>query len=73
MIKQKGHKCFDEACDINEQLPRHFFVSFEEVGSAQKPQVKVTCNGSSLGDIINDNSYENDFYRYHILSSSLNL
>lgn len=29
------------------------------------PQVKVSLNGDQLGDVIDDNNYYNDGYRYH--------
>ena len=60
----KNIKFFDENFGINEQLPRTFTVSFEEVGNTPK-LVKVKLNNLQLGDIISDNSYKNDFYRYH--------
>ena len=57
---------FDEDCKTEEQIPRHFTVSFEEVGVDNKGEVRVVFNDSKqLGDIINDNAYKNDFYRYH--------
>ncbi|HEV2482772.1 MAG TPA: hypothetical protein VGS79_24070 [Puia sp.] len=57
---------FDSSFNEQEQLPRSFTVTFIEVGEGGKGEVKVVFNGSSqIGDIINDNAYENDFYRYH--------
>jgi hypothetical protein len=57
---------FDNECAIEEQIPRKFTLSFEEVGSAKRGEVRVVFNDSTqLGDIINDNAYKNDFYRYH--------
>ncbi|WP_273210116.1 hypothetical protein [Runella zeae] len=57
---------FDSTFDEFEQIPRHFTVSFEEVGLGEKHEVKVSINGNrQVGDVINDNSYKNDFYRYH--------
>ena len=57
---------FDQDYTPEEQLPRIFQVSFEEIGNASKKEVRVTCvNKNQVGDIINDNSYENDYYRYH--------
>lgn len=49
----------------NEILPQSFNVKFEEVNNGLYPQVKVTLNNSQVGDVIDDNSYENDGYRYH--------
>jgi hypothetical protein len=63
--KNKIH-FFDEGCATAEQLPRQFFVSFAEVGTEGKGEVRVVVNNDiQIGDVINDNSYENDFYRYH--------
>jgi len=56
---------FDSTFGVDEQLPRKFLVSFKETKSADMPQVQVSVDGKQIGDIINDNSHENDFYRYH--------
>jgi len=57
---------FDQNCASEEQIPRCFTVSFIEVGNSKKLEVKVVFNDEyQLGDVINDNSYQNDFYRYH--------
>lgn len=67
MIQQNNKmEFFDTDCESDEQLPKHFIVSFKEIGTVNKPKVRVVFNDSiQLGDIINDNAYENDFYRYH--------
>lgn len=66
-MKQKNtNHFFDENCKSEEQIPRHFTVSFEEVGTGDKGEVRVIFNNEKqLGDVINDNAYKNDFYRYH--------
>lgn len=57
---------FDTNYIESEQLPRNFSVTFKEVGTGAKGKVRVVFNDSGqLGDIINDNSYTNDYYRYH--------
>lgn len=57
---------FDSTLAEFEQIPRNFTVAFSEVGSNDRAQVRVVVNDSKqLGDIINDNAYKNDFYRYH--------
>ncbi|WP_051398137.1 hypothetical protein [Runella limosa] len=54
---------FDSDFRLEEQLPRQFSVTFNEVDT---DKVQVLFNESyQIGDIINDNSYQNDFYRYH--------
>jgi hypothetical protein len=64
--QQKRIDFFDENCISEEQLPRQFAVSFKEVGIGKKGEIRVMINDSKqLGDIINDNAYQNDFYRYH--------
>lgn len=66
MIKQIKKKFFDDNYISGEQIPRYFNVSFKEVGNDQKNEVRVIFNGTEqLGDVINDNSYKNDYYRYH--------
>ena len=61
MLKQNEHinSCFIE------ELPQKFMVKFEEVQDSSFPQVKVTIDENQAGDIVDDNSYENDGYRYH--------
>ena len=67
MIRQKNNnQFFDEDCKPEEQIPRHFSVSFKEVGIGNKAEVRVLFNNlKQVGDIVNDNAYKNDFYRYH--------
>ncbi len=66
MIQKNSTKFFDEDCIPEEQIPRTFRVSFKEVGVGQKNEVRVILNNThQVGDVINDNSYNNDFYRYH--------
>lgn len=48
-----------------EELPQKFSVRFEEVQGITFPQVKVTINENQTGDVVDDNAYENDGYRYH--------
>lgn len=57
---------FDSDFDELEQIPKCFSITFKEVGLADKGEVMVIFNNSKqVGDIINDNAYKNDFYRYH--------
>ena len=67
MTQQKNKtNFFDEHCILEEQLPRQFTVFFKEVGVGKRAEVRVVVDGSKqVGDIINDNAYKNDFYRYH--------
>lgn len=62
----KSEEFFDGTFIEAEQLPRQFAVTFKEVGIGSKGEVRVIFNDSKqLGDIINDNAYTNDYYRYH--------
>lgn len=64
--RKDNNDFFDIECKNDEQIPRSFTAFFEEVGEGTKGEVKVILNGmSQIGDVINDNSYTNDFYRYH--------
>lgn len=57
---------FDQDSKPSEQIPRRFTISFKEVGNKKRGEVRMTFNeDQQLGDTINDNSYTNDFYRYH--------
>src|SRR3954469_10207371 len=57
---------FDSDCIAEEQIPRQFSVAFKEVGVENKGEIRVVFNDTKqVGDIINDNAYKNDFYRYH--------
>jgi len=57
---------FDSEFGVIEQLPREFSVSFKEVEINGRLNVQVLFNDTSqAGDIINDNSYFDDYYRYH--------
>jgi hypothetical protein len=58
-------KTFDAKHEEHEQLPKDFVVSFKETQNDKVPQVQMLLNGKQVGDIINDNSHQNDFYRYH--------
>jgi hypothetical protein len=55
--------------DVNfkeiEQLPRKFTVNFDTLKAGSKIKTLVSINGEQVGDIIDDNSKENDEYRFH--------
>lgn len=51
--------------NISEMLPEILSVKFEEIYDYSYPKVRVTLNGEQKGDIIDDNSFQNDGYRYH--------
>lgn len=67
MSAQQHHSGFyDELFGPSEQLPRRFYVVFKEIGGDKSGEIRVVINDEyQLGDIVNDNSYESDYYRYH--------
>jgi len=64
MLK-KNKSFFDSNFDKMEQLPRNFTVSFNSVEVGKKLKTRVSINGLQVGDFIDDNSRENDSYRFH--------
>jgi hypothetical protein len=65
-LKKRNNYLFDEDCAMEEQIPRHFTLSFYEINNGDSGAVRVVLNDEKqLGDVINDNAYKNDFYRYH--------
>ncbi len=66
MIQQDMSKdYFDDGYAAAEQLPRRFYVTFQPVAE-KKNSIQVTLNDTiAIGDVVNDNSFDEDFYRYH--------
>jgi hypothetical protein len=56
---------FDKTYPENEQFPRRFDVHFEEISARPSGKVRLTIRGEQVGDIVTDNSYEEDCYRFH--------
>jgi hypothetical protein len=56
---------FDTSFDEMEQLPRKFTVNFDSVKVGSKEKTRVSINGIQMGDFIDNNSKENDGYRFH--------
>jgi MazG C-terminal domain len=55
---------FDDGFAFSEQLPRQFTISFKAL--EDKKTVSVMLNDYvQVGDVIDDNSHQNDYYRYH--------
>ena len=62
----KRNNFHDSTGSLEEQLPKKFSVSFKETWINNKPNVLVVLNDNmQVGDVINDNAYSEDFYRYH--------
>ena len=56
---------FDAKFHESEQLPRKFIIDFKTIFVEGKWKTKIVFDGTQLGDIINDNSKTNDYYRFH--------
>lgn len=56
---------FDANFPEMEQLPRKFTVNFDTVLTGSKSKTRVSINGLQVGDVIDDNSREDDSYRFH--------
>ena len=56
---------FDSTFDEMEQLPRKFTVKFNSIVVGNNAKIRVSINGLQVGDLIDDNSLENDAYRFH--------
>lgn len=58
---------YDEKYPESERFPREFEIQFDVINDGEKEKVKLTNNttGEQLGDIISDNSHQDDGYRFH--------
>jgi NTP pyrophosphatase (non-canonical NTP hydrolase) len=56
---------FDDAFPVSERLPRHFEVSFGYDKSGGRSKVIVRRGGQQVGNLLTDNSYDEDGYRFH--------
>lgn len=56
---------FDEAFPEAEQLPRTFEVTFDFDTSTGRSKVAITRDGAAVGNLLTDNSYVEDGYRFH--------
>lgn len=56
---------FDSDFPEYEQLPRSFTIDFETIKNHDKTLTKITYGNQQVGDFIDDNSRENDNYRFH--------
>ncbi len=64
------HPLFDDTAAETEQLPRTLDITFTETidherGSAPVPVVRIHRGDSAVGDPLDDNSDDDDEYRYH--------
>jgi len=56
---------FDSTFSEMEQIPRNFTVCFDSVPVGKTIKTRVSINGMQVGDFIDNNSLENDSYRFH--------
>lgn len=56
---------FDKDYPPDEQFPRKFNVEFREKKVGEAIQVKISVNDVTVGDVLTDNAYGQDGYRYH--------
>lgn len=61
----KNKQFFDSSFDEMEQLPRNYTVNFNSFVVGNITKTRVSINGMQVGDFIDDNSLENDSYRFH--------
>jgi len=56
---------FDEDFPIEEQIPRHFTITFKERQIGDRQYVLQQLNGVNIGDRLTDNRLQADDYRFH--------
>jgi hypothetical protein len=56
---------YDEDYPEEEQLPRSFAAHVDQVGGGPNYKVHVEVNGISYGQLLTDNSFADDGYRFH--------
>jgi NTP pyrophosphatase (non-canonical NTP hydrolase) len=57
---------FDEACELSEQIPRHFVADVRQMQDGDgRWHVEITIDGEPAGDHLRDNAAQEDFYRFH--------
>ena len=56
---------FDEGFPENERLPESMTVTFVDKREGDNNVLRVSLDGSQIGDFLTDNAYEADGYRFH--------
>ncbi len=58
---------YDQNYPPEERFPREFEIIFEVINEGEKEKVRILNkeSGEQLGDVITDNSHEDDGYRFH--------
>ena len=63
--KKKG-EIYDESLPVKQQFPRVFSYTFYPIqNGSNKIEIKDTKINKNVGDLLTDNSYKEDDYRYH--------
>lgn len=56
---------FDDKYPENERLPRQMIAEIVEIGDAARPRIRLSIDGEVAGDLLSDNAYSTDGYRFH--------
>ena len=57
--------CFDATFPEGERLPRRFEAELVDAADEQRRRVRVSINNVPHGDVLTDNAYDPDGYRFH--------
>ena len=57
--------CFDATFPEGERLPRRFEAELVDVADEHRRRVRVSINNVLHGDVLTDNAYDPDGYRFH--------
>jgi NTP pyrophosphatase (non-canonical NTP hydrolase) len=62
----EGYRLFDDQFPPEEQLPRQFHAEIiDDVDDGGRGRISITIDGTSAGDKLRDNAYDDDGYRFH--------
>jgi hypothetical protein len=62
---QAGWAPLDDAFPEHERVPREYVAQISEDPTDPKRKAVLTINGETIGDPLDDNSYEDDGYKFH--------
>lgn len=63
---KEKRKLYDENLPLKQRLPRFFSYKFYQIKNGKnKIRIKDIKTNNGIGDLLTDNSYEEDNYRYH--------
>ncbi len=63
--EQTVRLCFDDTLPEGERFPRLFEVQLAEMDGKDRQLVRVSINNVPSGDVLTDNAYDPDGYRFH--------